>query len=203
MKIDKYERLTKGKYRLYLDNGEVIDTYDDVITENELLFKKNLDIVTYNKILSDSTIQEYYNACLKYITVRIRSQKEIENYLKRKKITANDIDIIIKKLLKNNLLNDEYFASCFIKDKLKFTSWGPYKIINELKKHNIDNTVIEKNSIYLDEEIIYEKLNKLVDKQIKANHKLDNYRLKNKLYNNLFQLGYKSSMIMAILNKKL
>lgn len=203
MKIDKYERLTKGKYRLYLDNGEVIDTYDDVITENELLFKKNLDIVTYNKILSDSTIQEYYNACLKYITVRIRSQKEIENYLKRKKITANDIDIIIKKLLKNNLLNDEYFASCFIKDKLKFTSWGPYKIINELKKHNIDNTVIEKNSIHLDEEIIYEKLNKLVDKQIKANHKLDNYRLKNKLYNNLFQLGYKSSMIMAILNKKL
>lgn len=203
MKIDKYERLTKGKYRLYLDNGEVIDTYDDVITENELLFKKNLDIVTYNKILSDSTIQEYYNACLKYITVRIRSQKEIENYLKRKKITANDIDIIIKKLLKNNLLNDEYFTSCFIKDKLKFTSWGPYKIINELKKHNIDNTVIEKNSIYLDEEIIYEKLNKLVDKQIKANHKLDNYRLKNKLYNNLIQLGYKSSMIMAILNKKL
>ena len=43
MKIEKYEKIGTLKYRLYLDNGEVIDTYDDVILENELLLKKELD----------------------------------------------------------------------------------------------------------------------------------------------------------------
>jgi regulatory protein len=203
MKIDKYERLSKGKYRLYLSNGEVIDTFDDIIIENELLLKKELDIKTYNKILSDSTIYEYYNACIKYITFRIRSTKEIKDYLKRKKVDDDYITKVIVKLDKNKLLDDNNFTSCFIKDKLRFTSWGPYKIINELKKHNIDGAIIEKNYYYLDKELIYEKLNKLIDKQINTNHKLDNYRLRNKIYNNLMKLGYESNMIINILNEKL
>lgn len=203
MKIEKYEKKNKEKYRLYLDNGEVIDTYDDVILNNNLLLKKELDLNTYNKILIDSSIFENYNACLKYITVRIRSQKEIEDYLKRKKVSTEDIDKIVNKLLSNNILNDDYFTTCFIKDKLRFTSWGPYKIINELKKHNIDNTIIDKKIDLLDEETVYEKLTKLIDKQIKSNHKLDNIRLRNKLYNNFLNLGYKSSTIINILNEKL
>ena len=47
MKIEKYEKIGTLKYRLYLDNGEVIDTYDDVILENELLLKKELDNYLY------------------------------------------------------------------------------------------------------------------------------------------------------------
>ena len=203
MKLDKYEKKQKGKYRLYLDNGEVIDTYDDVIIKNELLLKSELDLITYNKILTDSAICEKYNACVKYITVRVRSKKEIIDYLKRKKVDSKDIDTIVEKLLENNILNDKYFTECFIKDKLRFTSWGPYRIINELKKHEIDNAIVNYYSYLLDDDIIYDKLSKLIDKQINANHKLDNSRLRNKLYNNYLRLGYKSSMIVNILNEKL
>ena len=133
MKIDKYEKMNKGKYRLYLDNGEIIDTYDDVILENNLLIKKELNLDTYNKVLVDSKNKEKYNACVKYITVRVRSKKEIEDYLKRNNVDNKDYSIIINKLIKNKMLNDDYFTKCFISDKLKFTSWGPYKIKNELK----------------------------------------------------------------------
>ena len=58
MKIDKYEKIGKGKYRLYLSNGEVIEIYDDVIISNELLLKKEIDVNIYNKILKDSELQE-------------------------------------------------------------------------------------------------------------------------------------------------
>lgn len=203
MKIDKYEKKQKGKYRLYLDNGEVIDTYDDVIIKNELLLKGELDLITYNKVLTDSAIYEKYNACIKYITVRVRSKKEIIDYLKRKKVDYRDIDIIVERLVDNNILNDKYFTECFIKDKLRFTSWGPYRIINELKKHEIDSMTIDYYSYLLDDNIIYDKLSKLIDKQIKANHKLDNSKLRNKLYNNYLNLGYKSNMIVDILNDRL
>lgn len=203
LKIDKYEKLSKGKYRLYLDNGEVIDTYDDVILKHDLLIKKEINLSIYDKIQKDNIIYENYVACLKYITVRIRSTKEIVDYLKRKKISCDDIDIIVERLKKENLLNDEYFAKCFINDKFKFTTWGNYRIKNELKKHNIDIQIIDKYLSDVSYDQLYEKLDKLVDKQIRANHKLSDIRLKNKIYHNLMNLGYESNMILDLLNQKL
>ena len=202
MKIDKYEKTGKDKYRLYLDNGEIIDTYDAVILKNELLIKKEITPSIYQTIITESIIQEHYLAALKYITVRIRSTKEIIDYLKRKNVDEESIKIIIEKLTKEQALNDDYFCKCFINDKLKFTTMGPYRIIAELKKHQIDSKIIEKYSNLMDEDILQEKIIKLVDKQIKSNHKLDNYKLRNKIYNHLLGLGYHSSQIVEILNQK-
>ena len=200
MRINKYKKISNSKYRLFLSNGEVIDTYANIILEQELLTNKELTLSTYNKILNDTIIYEKYDACLKYIQVRVRSEKEIRDYLKRKKADQEEVEIIIEKLKKSNYLNDDYFAKCFINDKLKFTLWGPYKVINELKKHNINNEIINKYSYLLDDELIKQKLEKLLNKKISANHKLDNIHLKNKLYNNFLKLGYESSMILTILN---
>ena len=85
MKIEKYEKTGKNKYRLYLDNGEVIDTYDNVILKNDLLLKKELSLSDYQIVMMESKIEEQYLACLKYISVRIRSSKEIRDYLKMHK----------------------------------------------------------------------------------------------------------------------
>ena len=201
MKIEKYEKIGALKYRLYLDNGEVIDTYDDVILENELLQKKELDAHLYNKILIDTNLQEYYNACVKYIQTRLRSTKEIDDYLKRKQVTEEDKIFIIEKLTKKGLLNDKYFTKCFIHDKLKFTNMGEYRIINELKKLNISTPIIEENKYLFNEEIIQEKINKKIEKAIKSNHKLDNYKLRNKLYNSLLRDGYNPSQVISSLNQ--
>lgn len=201
MKIEKYEKIGTLKYRLYLDNGEIIDTYDDVILENELLLRKELDAHLYNKILIDTNLQEYYNACVKYIQTRLRSTKEIDDYLKRKQVTEEDRIFIIEKLTKKGLLNDKYFTKCFINDKLKFTNMGEYRIINELKKLNISTPIIEENKYLFNKEIIQEKINKKIEKTIKSNHKLDNYKLRNKLYNSLLRDGYNPSQVISSLNQ--
>lgn len=201
LRIDKYEKIGQSKYRLYLDNGEVIDTYDEVILKNELLIKKELDDYLYQKVVTESRIQEHYNACIKYISIRIRSTKEIIDYLKRKNVEAEDIDYITEKLTKEKFLNDNYFCECFIKDKLKFTTMGEYKILFELKKHNISPDIIEKNQYLISEDIMIEKIEKIITKQINSNRKLDKPKLRNKLYNHLLNAGYKSSLIVKSLNK--
>ena len=200
MKIEKYEKIGQSKYRLYLSNGEVIDTYDEIILKHELLLKKELDSYLYQKIITESKIQESYNATIKYITTRIRSTKEIIDYLKRKNIEDEDIEYIIEKLTKEKFLNDNIFCECFIKDKLKFTTMGEHKIIYELKKHNISPQIIEQNKYLFTEEILIEKIDKIINKQIKSNHKLDNKKLRNKLYNHLLNSGYSSNLIIERLN---
>lgn len=200
MLIEKYEKIGVAKYRLYLDNGEVIDTYDDIILKNDLLLKKELDNYLYQKILTESKIQEFYNACIKYIAVRIRSTKEIIDYLKRKNVEDEDIDYIVEKLTKEKILDDNRFCECFIKDKLKFTSMGEYKIIYELKKHNISPQIIENNRYLMTEDILIEKIDKIITKQLNSNRKLDKQKLRNKLYNHLLNAGYTSSLIVQRLN---
>lgn len=203
MKIVKYEKIGLGKYRIFLSNGEVIDIYDDVIVNNELLLKKELDKDLYDKIIKDNSLQDLYNSCVKYITVRIRCIKEIRDYLIKKKVNDSDISLIIDKLIKNNILNDDKFCECFIKDKLRFTSWGPYRIIRELNNYNISNDIINKYGYLMDDDVVYEKLYKLILKSINNNRKLDNIKLRNKIYRNYMNMGFKSDMIVSILNSEL
>jgi len=199
MKIIKYAKKTKDKYQLFLDNGEVLDTYEDVILKNNLLYNKDLNNDSYENITKDNELQKNYNACLNYIKVRLRSKKEIEDYLKRKKVSETDIEEIVDKLIKNNLINDDYFCKCFINDKLKFTSMGEYKIINELKNLRIDDEIINKYNYLFDKELLDAKIIKLIEKYIKASKKKNN--VKNKIYTNLMNLGYDKDQIIENLNK--
>ena len=202
MKILKYEKVGNSKYRIYLDNGEVIDTYDEVILKDNLLFKSELSDSEYNRIFIETNLVNYYQMCVKYITVRIRSTKEIYDYLIRKKVSSSDIDVVIERLKRDKLLDDAHFAECFIKDKLNFTSMGEYKIVALLKQHNISSDIINEISYLWDFEVMLPRIEKIVDKQIASNKKLDRYKLRDKIYHYLINQGYSNSSVVHVLNQK-
>ena len=96
------------------------------------------------------------------------------------------------------MLNDDLFARAFINDKMNFTTMGPYKIEQELKKHRIEQDTISKYLYTIDEEIIDNKINKQIIKLMKSNKKKQNIR--NKIYMNLLSLGYSNEMILRNIN---
>ena len=198
MKIEKYESINNGQYKIYLSDGTILKINSDVIINNNLLYKKEIDNTLLNKILKENDNANIYNKCVKYISVRLRSKKEIIDYLKKSNID-NTADII-DKLTKNNLINDEVFTKAFIKDKINFTSYGPYRIRQELNKYNIDNEIIDKHIKDIDEETLIGKVDKQINKMIKSNRKYSSNILKSKIYNNLYNNGFDKDMIINILN---
>lgn len=194
MKIIKYEKKGNNTYKIYLENNQTINLYEDVIIKNNLLYKKEIDEFLLEKLDIDNNKEDIYNKCVKYISVRIRSINEIKEYLKRKEIGNILIENTVNRLIKNNLLNDEIFTKAFIKDKLNFTTMGPYRIEQELKKHKIDSNLIYKYLNEIDDETIDNKINKQITKLIKSNRKKQNIR--NKIYTNLLSLGYSNEMIL-------
>jgi len=201
IKISKYEKIGKDKYRIYFENGEIIDTYDNVILNNKLLLKKEIDNDLYDKIMKETILEEHYLSCQKYINYRIRSVKEIKDYLKKKNIDSFSIELIVDKLIKNKYLNDDNFFRCFINDKLKFTNKGSYQIIEELKKNEISIDIVDKYYYLMDEDIMIDRINKIIDKNIKSVK--DKAKLRNKLYNNLVRLGYPIDLVISSLNNRL
>ena len=198
MRIIKYEKKGNNTYKIHLENNQSINLYEDVIIKNNLLYKKEIGDDLLEKLDKDNSKEDIYNKCVKYISVRIRSIQEIKEYLKRKEIEPEIIDKTIDKLKKNNLLNDEQFAKAFIHDKINFTTMGPYKIEQELKKHKIDSNIISEYLYSIDEEIIDNKINKQITKLMKSSRKKQN--LRNKIYTNLLSLGYSNEMILRNIN---
>lgn len=200
MKIIKYERNKKNNYNVYLDNGEIITINENVITENELLLKKEIDKELYDKLNMDNKIYELYEISIKYINVRLRSIKEIKAYLQKKEKDIDIVNRVCDKLIKNKFLNDEIFTKAFIKDKLNFTTMGDYKIRKELERLGIDNIIIEENISNIDNNLLEERIRKIIDKDIRINKKYSGVNLKNKIYNHLLSQGYSQSIIINIIN---
>ena len=199
MQIEKYEKKGNGNYLLYLSDGRKFKINEDVILKYKLLYKKEIDEFLLEEILQDNNNYDIYNRCVKYISVRLRSINEMKNYMQRLNVSPELIDKVITKLINNNLLNDELYTKAYIKDKLNFTSKGPLLIEADLKKDNIDLTIINRYMALIDPKIIDEKINKQIGKLINSHKNKPN--LRNKIYSNLMNLGYPYSQIIENLNK--
>lgn len=200
MKIEKYELTKKNIYNVYLSNGEVLELNGKVITDNELLIKKDIDNELYDKLKRDNTICILVDTSVKYIDRRLRSINELRDYLKNKEEDTIIIEEVIDKLINYKYLDDDRFTKAFIKDKLNFTNWGDYKIKNELKRLGVNEEIIYNNMTSIDDNIYYERINKIIDKDFSTNKKYGGIKLKNKIYNHLLTLGYSKEKVISIIN---
>ena len=190
MKILKFKKKNTNQYEITLDTGQTLNLYEDVIVKHSLIAKKEITEEILEQIKKENNNAEIYSKCIKYISIRMRSKKEIRDYLLKKEYGCNIIEDIISKLEKNGLINEEQFVKAYINDKLLMTNYGPYKLKNELIKHNIDENIIDQYIENIDENILINKIEKIISKYLKTNKKNSNYTLKTKIQEQLNILGF-------------
>ncbi len=186
MKITKF----KNKYRI--DFGSIsLLTYEEVILDNELLYKKNFN---YEEIKKCHEFYDGYYKVLKFVNLKMRSKKEVLDYINKNKLDLKIID----KLEKINLINDEKFCKSYISDKINLSKDGVNKIKRDLLKHNIDLNLINQQLESLDKDVLKDRLNKLILKKFQTN-KYSNEVLKQKILIYLINLGYDKKDILECL----
>lgn len=80
---------------------------------------------------------------LRYLTIRMRSEQEMRDYLKKKQVSGEEADEIIAYLYSYDYLDDAQFARSFVRDRINFHPCGRYKLVNDLKGKGIDEFLIE------------------------------------------------------------
>lgn len=200
MQINKIKKMTNSNYRIIFTDDTYITLYEDLILKNNLLYQKTLDRKKIENLLKENEYYDLYNKCLNYINKKMRSKKEILEHLKKSTTNEKYINNIINKLENIKLINDELYTKSFIQDKLFLSPNGPIKIKNELMERNIDISIINKYIEDIDEQVIYDKLKKLIEKKIKTDHKNSTNMLKQKILYQMLNLGYEKSQIIEILN---
>lgn len=193
MKIEKMTKMRSGKYKIEFDSHEKIIVYDDIILKHNLLYHSILTEAELNQLQKDNEQYEVYDKCVKFISKKIRSEKEIRDYIYK---TVGEVrEDIIQRLKNNGFINDKMFTSAFIYDKMNLSNNGPLKIKRELLDHHILEEQIDQELEKYTEDIVNEKLSHLMEKKIKANTKYSKYILKQKLVFYFSDLGYEKEKI--------
>lgn len=203
MKIEGVKKTKSGKYKITFDNNETLNTFDDVILNNGLLFNKEVDSSLLDKLNIETSYYEIYNKTIKFIARKLRSEKEVRLFLVKNKVLEEDMEKIVKKLREIKLINDKNYANAYFQDRMLLSTDGPFKIRQELRNNNIDENIIESLFEKIDYDELRGKLNKIILKRIKGNHNKSNYILKQKIIGDMINLGYDKDMIVELINDNL
>ena len=199
MKILKLIKQKDNTYKLKFQDNEDIILYDDIIIKYHLLIEKNIDEKDLDNILKENEELGAYYKSLKYLNRKIRTKKEVKNYLS-KIYETSIIDKTIKKLELEGYLNEERYIKAYITDQINLTNHGPHKIINNLVNLGFNKEQIIPFINNIDEEIFNNKIIKYIEKKIKTNHKYSNTKLREKIIFELNNLGYEKNLIIENLN---
>ncbi len=200
MKILKYKKMSNGRYKVSLENMDLL-LYEEVILKYNLLITKEIDPLMIEDISQDNMFYEVYYYALNSLKSRFKSVYDIRKILEKKEFPNQIIDNVIDKLLSQGYLNDESFVKAFINNKLMTTNYGPYKLKSELVEHKVDIDLIEKELSNFSYEDQLVKIEKLVNRFYKSNHTRGGIVLRNKIANDIINYGYEFSLIDKVLDK--
>ena len=199
MKILKFKKLKKGKYKVTFDTNELI-LYENVIVNNNLLLKKDISLRLLEKLIEENKYYEIYDMSLSLIETKMRTEKELINNLEKKGFDITYINETIERLKKEGYLNQEKYIEAFINDRVNLSSDGPYKIKRSLLDKELSETLIDNYLETIDNDKWKEKLNKIINKRLNLMKNKSISSIKNKLKIDLYNLGYQTELIEECLS---
>jgi len=200
MIVSKIKALPSNKYELIIDEKKHI-ILGDVLLECNLLKPREITKEEYNKIITRNSFYENYRKIIRYIAFKMRTEKEIKTKLSSLHVPSVVQNNIIDKIKEEGYLNNKQYLKSYIADQLNLTLNGPIKIINNLKKLGFAEKEIIPFIEDINNNIWIERINRIIQKKEKANHKLSIKKFKMKLEQDLYSLGYKSDMIKPLIEE--
>lgn len=196
MKIEKFKKDKNNLYKVIFEDGVEVSLYDDVIIKYNLLVNKEMDKKLFDEIIKYNDFLEGYYKSIKYINKKLRTELEIEKYLKKLEISNENIKDIIDLLYKDGYLNKEMYIKAYISDQFNLTNNGPLKVKKDLISLGYEENVIISSLQNYEWD---SRVEKIILKKKNINHKLSNNALKTKILNDIMKLGYSKEVIVEYL----
>ena len=134
---------------------------------------------------------------LRYCAYQDRCTQEVRTKLATFDMPNPEKDKIVKLLVDEGYLDDERYASTFVRSKIHLKKWGVNKIRMSLKMKGISDEIIANALSEIDPEIYREELIKVL--KAKKINELDPYKRKAKLAQYAMQKGYEPSLVWDVI----
>ena len=125
------------KTRIELENGSVYALKKNVLSEFPVAEDSEIDEEQFLQFVRLHQYPEALNTAVSMLARRACSRKEIEDRLRRNDFCDDVIELVMYKLEKENLLNDQDFSSQWTRYRSS-GHYGPNRIYRELRMKGVD-----------------------------------------------------------------
>lgn len=195
------------RFNIFLDGQFAFGADEDLVVDYRLLPGKELTTSDVERLLFEAEVGKLAERMYGLLNIRLRSEKEIRDYLKRlsfirkikdkEEISEQAIELLINKLKQKGLINDKEFAKAWWESRSK--KKGARVIIQELYQKGIDKEIIEE--VASAEDLVSSEeqtAKKLLGKKIKSWENLPTLEFRKKAYEFLLRRGFSYSLVKGV-----
>ena len=190
-----------AKYLVSFDNdSEILFTADQLVTYR-ISLDKRFTTDELDQIKKDANLDLWLNKAMGYISYKLRTEKEIKDYLKVKSdLELVDQQKIIAKLKSHGLINDYEYALHYMED-CKNKNRGKRYFSNHLSALGVARSIIEQVLLQFDEASLIDSL--IIKYQKEASHlsKYPKIIQKQKLEEKMIRNGLSTSTIQQVISQ--
>ena len=183
-KVQKKGKADKYEITYIKDSEETkVILLEDQVVNFRILKNKEYTSEEWKKIIESYNMSLWFGKSINYISFKMRTTKEIKDYLTKNEVTNSHIKEIIDRLTKMKLLDDERYAYDFLEEvvrKKKGLKYFKYQLNNA----GISSKIIEEVGSNYPIDSVYEELLPIIQKQQK-----------------LLRDGFEHSMATKVINK--
>lgn len=206
----------KERANVFIDGKFSFGLDLEILAKHNLKVGRKISESEIEEIIKEGEFQKVYDKALRFLSYRPRSEKEIKDYLYKKKVGEETKKLVLNKLKKRNLINDQEFALWWVEQRISFRPRGKILLEQELRKKGVDREtvreVLEKvfqKEVETKDAIAYrlspsfefELALKAAKKKLSQYKKLSSFEFKKKMTAFLARRGFSWEVIKEVLEK--
>ncbi|MED1204982.1 recombination regulator RecX [Heyndrickxia acidicola] len=195
------QKTNTERFNLFIDEKYAFSVDADVLARFQLSKGKELSALDLTEIEYQDDIRKGVNSAIQFLSFRMRSEKEVRDYLKKSELDEAIIQEVIHKLFKRNYLNDLEFAKAYVRTQMNTAKKGPVILKQELQAKGINVHEIELALEEYSNELQVENAMALAVKTIKQNRKLAEKMVQQKMEQVLVRKGFMHHTINIVLEE--
>lgn len=197
------QKRNKHRYNIFTDDGQGekfgFSVDEDVLIEFNLRKGLTINEAEMQTLLKKDILQQSYAKVIGYLGYRMRTKKEIRDYLVKKEVDEEHIEQILSKLEDRKLVDDKEFADLFVKTRIKTSTKGPGLVKRELTEKGVTSIIANEAVEQYSYGIQYEKATKVAEKRLKRNSRHSFKKQQEQLQATLLRNGFTQDIIRDVL----
>ena len=119
-----------------------------------------------------------------------KSQEDARRLMRGWGLAEREGEQVLARLVRDRFIDDARYAGAFVREKLRLSGWGEYKIRTALQRKRIDRALIDAALAEADRSGMDERLRRQLERKARTAKYSTQYELKTKLIRYGLSLGY-------------
>jgi len=137
------QKRKKDRLNVFVDGEFAVGLSPEIVFKEGLKVGQRISSPKLKKLIKENELDKVLNKVYKFLSYRPRSEKEITDYLFKKKANPFLTALVIETLKRQKYLDDREFALWWVEQRLKFHPVGKHVLRKELFKKGINKEIVD------------------------------------------------------------